>query len=174
MQVSLTSLFDAPAERVWNEVRKPATLEHVAHPLLQFEPTDPPSFPEQWNQGSYQVRQYLFGVIPLGTQTIRISILKRDATPGDQLYQIRDDGSGTFVSTWDHVVTIRETPDGKTVYTDDVTIDAGVFTIFVWLFAHVFYRYRRYRWGNWSRTILIIHKSLRDADHRIACVHRPG
>ena len=125
MQVSLTSLFDAPPERVWKEVQKPATLEYVAHPLLQFKPTEPPYFPEQWNEGSYRVRQYLFGVIPLGTQTISISILKGDTAPDNQLYQIRDDGSGTFVSTWDHIVTIRETPDGKTAYTDDVTIDSG-------------------------------------------------
>ncbi|MFC7046060.1 hypothetical protein ACFQH6_12130 [Halobacteriaceae archaeon GCM10025711] len=147
MELSVTTLLDAPTERVWDEVQKPALLEHVAYPLLTFTPVDGADLPDRFDDGDeIQVELKLFGVVPMGTQWIRVSIPETRQTPGAQLYRIRDDGSGQIVSTWDHLITIRETPDGKTVYTDEVEIDAGVLTLFVWLFSNVFYRYRQARW----------------------------
>lgn len=146
MELSVSTLLDAPPERVWEAVDRPALLEHVAAPLLEFEPIDPPSFPTSWQPGGYLTRLTLFGVVPLGTQTIDISKPRVEDTPGEQFYQLRDDGSGQVASTWDHLISVRETPDGKTVYTDDVEVGAGALTPAVWLFAALFYRYRQYRW----------------------------
>jgi hypothetical protein len=146
VDLAITTLLDAPTGRAWEAVRTPALLEHVAAPLVAFEPVDPPSFPERWVGRDYLVALTLFGVLPLGTQTIRITIPGADDRPGAQLYRIRDDGTGRIAATWDHLITLRETPDGKTAYTDEVTVDAGVLTPLVWLFAAVFYRYRQHRW----------------------------
>lgn len=139
-------LLDAEPERVWEELQRPELLEYVAAPLVVFDPIDPESFPERWGEEEYRVAMLLFGVIPLGRQTIRISKPRVDDTDGERFYQLRDDGTGRLVSVWDHLVSVRETPDGKTVYTDEVAVDAGALTPLVRLFAAVFYRHRQRRW----------------------------
>jgi carbon monoxide dehydrogenase subunit G len=147
MRLSLTTLLDAPTERAWRHLQKPTLLEFVAAPLLTFDPLDPSSFPETFEDGDeILVDLKLLGWIPLGTQTIRVAVGDVDDTPGARLYTMRDEGTGEVASTWDHTITLRETPDGKTAYTDEVDVDAGVLTPFVWLFAHAFYRYRQARW----------------------------
>lgn len=148
MKTTATTLLEAKPERVWEELQRPALLEYVAAPLVVFEPVDPASFPERWSEDEYLVRMLLLGVLPLGRQTIRTSKVRVDETEGDQFYQLRDDGSGQLVSVWDHLISVRETPDGKTVYTDEVEVKTGVLTPFIWLFATLFYRPRQRRWRN--------------------------
>ncbi|MFC7227667.1 hypothetical protein N0B31_09660 [Salinirubellus salinus] len=144
--LELTTILDAQPERVWAAVRTPALLEHVAAPLFTFDPVDPPAFPETWGEDEYLVAMRLFGVLPLGRQWVRTERLAARETPGEQFYQLRDDGSGTLASTWDHRITLRETADGVTAYTDEVRVEAGVLTPLVWLFANGFYRHRQRRW----------------------------
>jgi hypothetical protein len=113
MKTSVSTLLDAKPERVWEEVQRPELLEYVAAPLVVFEPVDPASFPKRWGDGEYRVAMLLFGVIPLGEQTIRTSKPRVDDTDGEQFYQLRDDGTGQLVPVWDHLISIRETPDRK-------------------------------------------------------------
>lgn len=146
MKLTVTTLLDAAPERVWDEVQRPDLLEYVAAPVIEFDPVDSESFPERWDEGDYRAAMRLFGVLPLGEQTIRISEERVDDTDGAQFYQLRDDGTGELISVWDHLISVRETPDGKTVYTDEIEVRAGVLTPLVWLFAAVFYRHRQRRW----------------------------
>lgn len=146
MKTTISTLLDAPPERVWEELQRPALLKYVTAPLVVFEPIGPESFPEQWEEDEYRVAMMLFGVVPLGEQSILISKPRVDDTEGEQFYQIRDDGTGNLVSTWNHLISVRETADGKTVYTDEIEVKAGILTLLVWLFAAVFYRYRQRRW----------------------------
>lgn len=146
IEFELTTILDAPAARVWAAVRTPALLEHVAAPLVTVEPVDPPTFPGTWDESDYLVALRLFGVLPLGRQWVRVREVEVRETPGEQFYRLRDDGSGTLASTWDHVITIRETPDGVTAYTDEIRVEAGVLTPLVWRFARAFYRHRQRRW----------------------------
>lgn len=88
----------------------------------------------------------LFGWLPLGTQWVAISTERVDTTPGRQQYILRDNGHGQLAKVWDHIITLRETEDGQTHYTDQVTVRAGLLTPFIWFFASIFYRYRQYRW----------------------------
>ena len=115
MKTTISTLLDAPPKRVWKELQRPALLEYVAAPLVEFEPVDPELFPERWEEDEYRVTVMLFGVVPLGEQMIRISKPRVDDTEGGQFYQLRDDGTGNLISTWDHLISIRETPDSKTV-----------------------------------------------------------
>lgn len=146
MKVTVTTLLDATPERVWDEVQRSDLLEYVAAPLIEFDPVNSESFPERWDEGDYRVAMRLFGVIPLGEQTIRISKERVDDTDGKQFYQLRDDGTGELISVWDHLISVRETPDRKTVYTDEIEVRAGVLTPLIWLFASIFYRHRQRRW----------------------------
>ena len=54
------------------------------------------------------------------------------------------------VKVWDHSISIS-TASGRTRYRDTVTIDAGLFTLPVWLFAQVFYRHRQRRWRSLAK-----------------------
>ena len=64
LQPTLTIVLDAPPERVWEEVNRPALLHFVARPLVAFEPIEPPAFPERWEEREYRVRVRQFGVVP--------------------------------------------------------------------------------------------------------------
>ncbi|GAB5550198.1 MAG: hypothetical protein SangKO_099580 [Sandaracinaceae bacterium] len=142
MTVCLSTLLDAPPQRVWDEVNRTALLGYVAAPLLTFEPVDPPAFPERWEERDYHVRLRPFGGGAVGRQTIRI---ERPSSPGD-VHVLRDNGSGTVARRWDHVMTVEPAAWGRTRYTDRVEIEAGPLTPAVWAVARGFYGHRQRRW----------------------------
>lgn len=142
MHLRLTTKLDVPAETAAALVGMPALLEHVAAPLLRFTPVDPPSFPSVWEERRYRVRVLLAGVLPLGRQWIDIS---REAAPEDS-YQMRDNGSGDLARRWDHRITIVADGENACTYVDDVAVEAGLLTPFVWSFGRVFYAHRQRRW----------------------------
>lgn len=152
MLVELTTTLDIPPHQAWQEVQTTRLLAYIAAPLVQFEPLAPPVWPPVWQEQQYLVAMNVFGVIPFGTHSINISIPRRTDVPGERMYQLRDNGSGDVISTWDHLITIKETADGTTHYTDRVEIRAGVLTPLVWLFASIFYRYRQHNWRRLVRT----------------------
>lgn len=142
VRVKLTTDLDVPAERAWAEVRTSRLLDHVAAPLQAFEPVEPPVLPDVWQEGRYLVRLRMFGVLPIGMQWIVISF--PDASP--ERYQLRDNGHGSLVSTWDHLITIEPLAADRCRYTDEVEVRAGLLTPFVWAFARLFYAHRQRRW----------------------------
>lgn len=121
-------------------------IHYVAHPLIRFLPITP--FPATWQEGTYEKKMYLFGLIPLGSQLIRIELLDR---PADGPFQLRDKGKGHMASTWDHWIFIEPINEGQCRYTDKVTIRAGLLTSFIWLFALGFCVWRQYRWKQLTR-----------------------
>jgi hypothetical protein len=128
---------------VWEEVRKPAALDHVAAPLQAFAPIDPATPPARWEAGRYLYRLMLFGRIPIGTQYIGIEF---PPDRGDGVRRMRDNGSGDRIRMWDHMIEVAPRADGRTDYRDTVEIHAGLGTLPAWLFAQVFYRHRQRRW----------------------------
>ena len=141
MRISLSTVLNVAASVAFDQVKRPALLHYVAHPLIRFVPNTP--FPITWQEGTYETEMYLFGLIPLGSQLIRIELPNR---PADGSFRVRDNGRGHLASTWDHWIFIEPTNEGQCRYTDKVTIRAGLLTPFVWLFALVFYAWRQYRW----------------------------
>lgn len=152
MVVEITTKLDIAPQRVWQEVQTAQLLTHITAPLITFEPVEPRVLPTTWQEQNYLVTMKLFGFIPFGKQYINISIPQRVHGPGQHLYQIRDNGYGDVIAKWDHLITIKETADGMTDYTDRVEIRAGVLTPLIWLFATIFYRYRQHRWRKLIRT----------------------
>jgi hypothetical protein len=122
-----------------DHVNSPRLLVHIAKPLVKFVAIEPPQFPARWTDGTYWVAMRLFGIIPLGRQAVVIS------HPPAEVFTLRDNGHSAMIQTWDHVITIAPSGSG-TLYRDQVTIQAGVLTPFVWLFALCFYHHRQRRW----------------------------
>lgn len=139
--VTLTTYLNAPADRIWDEVKKPRLLMFVAHPVLRFKPVDPVKLPDQWEDGDYVFDLKWHGVVPLGKQVISIS---RPAAEGD-LKLLRDNGHSALIKRWDHLISVKPEDDG-TRYTDRIEIEAGVITPIVTSFARRFYSHRQRRW----------------------------
>lgn len=146
MRVEISTLLSCSPERAWQEVHTSQLLHYVTYPLQAFIPIEPLELPVVWEEGKYLVGMRSFGFIPLGKQWINITMPTIDSTSGKQHYQLRDNGSGQIATKWDHMITLRETEEGSTYYTDAVEVKAGVLTLFVWLYAQLFYRYRQARW----------------------------
>ena len=138
------SLPCSPAQ-CFAEVQTPRLLIHVASPLVRFIPLEPKSFPETWEAKEYLVSMRLFGLVPMGRQVINISRRDRSPEMGHFYIEFRDNGHGSLISKWDHLISIEEAPQGCK-YTDRVEVKAGLLTPFVWLFAWFFYRHRQRRW----------------------------
>jgi hypothetical protein len=138
--VERASTIEAPADWVWDQACRSATLHFVSKGLVRFVPRDRP-FPAVWAPGEYRSLKLLFGFIPIGSQTIRIEFPPDDGP----VRRLRDNGDGTLIRTWDHLIEVS--PDGdETRYSDHVVIDAGVATPVVAAFASLFYKYRQRRW----------------------------
>ena len=142
MRVAMSTNLDTSAERAWTEVQTSRLLNHVAWPLLSFEPINPPTFPAMWQEGRYLVRMRAFGVISIGQQWIVIT----KPMLGPDRYQLRDDGHGNLFSRWDHVITVEPLGAGRCCYTDEVEVEAGLLTPIMRLFVYVFYAHRQRRW----------------------------
>ena len=137
MLVRLRTELPCSHEIAAAEVRKPRLLEHVASPLVDFEPIDPPVFPQYWSEGTYWVRLRILGFIPFGKQAVRVSF-----PPVDQGFAVLDNGYSALIKAWDHHITIRPSAAGCS-YEDQVRVSAGILTPIVWLFAVIFYRHRQ-------------------------------
>ena len=139
MKIKRSTVLHCPPGKVWQEVIQTKLLLYVTWPLIRFEPLQPKELPRQWRAEKYQVRMLLWGIIPFGSQWIVISM-----DPEQRV--LRDNGYGSIIHTWDHLITIRAVGTGKTKYTDEVTIRAGIWTPFITLFAYFFYGWRQRRW----------------------------
>jgi hypothetical protein len=142
MTVQLSTVLDAPSERIWAEVNRTVLHAYLTRPLLTFEPVDPPTLPDRWEEREYRVRMKLFGAVPLGWQIVKV---ERPATDGAKQH-IRDNGRGALIRRWDHLITIEPAGPQRTRYTDRVEVEAGLLTPLVWAFARVFYAHRQRRW----------------------------
>lgn len=141
MLAFISTTFDCTAEQLWDEIRRPASLRFVSAPLLHFEPLIPGELDSDWVVGkTYALRLSLFGFLPAGGHRITLVSINRDAN----LIESRE--SGTLSPVWNHTIRFHALGDGKLHYSDEIEIQAGLLTGFIWVFAHLFYRHRQRRW----------------------------
>jgi hypothetical protein len=149
MKVHVESVLPCPAEKVWDEVQRPALLLEVVRPLLRFVPADGQQFPQRWLEGTtLHCHCYLFGMIPLGRHTIFLERIDPQAR------EIQSRESDSRIRRWDHLIRVRPAGEGRTRYSDEVLIEAGWATFFVWLFAQWLYRHRQRRWRQVARRLM--------------------
>ncbi|KXK15805.1 MAG: hypothetical protein UZ14_CFX002000242 [Chloroflexi bacterium OLB14] len=145
MQVKISSIFPIKPELAWQEVQKTKLLHYVGSPLIKFIPARETPFTELWQTGEYIVDMKLFGLLPFGKQIIGIKPPPEHEQKQHQ-FSILDDGRGELIKTWRHLITVDKVNAEKTLYADEVEVQAGVLTFFVWLFANIFFWHRQRRW----------------------------
>lgn len=149
MRAYVETVLSCPAEKAWEELQRPALHREIIRPLFQFVPADGQQFPERWQEGAtMHFKGYLFGIILLGTHTIFLERIDPVAK------EIQSRESEPLVRRWDHLIRVRPTSDGQTLYSDEIIIEAGWLTAFVWLFAQWFYRHRQRRWRRVARRLV--------------------
>lgn len=145
MRVEHTILLSCTPEQCFAEVQTPRLMLHISRPFVRFSPVEPSVLPERWEQKEYLVSIYLFGFLPIGKQLLNISGRDRSNEFRRFYVELRDNGRGSMMSKWDHLITIQSSGQ-RCSYTDHVEIEAGLLTPLVWLFAWLYYRHRQRRW----------------------------
>jgi len=140
MRFHLSSHLPGPPDKVINQAQTPRLLEYVSHPIMSYKPVEPTRFPKVWEEGTYWVSMKLLGILPIGNQAIGVSY-----PPVEDAFVLRDNGHSAMIRAWDHTITISAVGSG-TLYRDEVSISAGLFTPVVWLFALLFFSHRQRRW----------------------------
>ena len=132
-----TSVFPASRDIVFEKLQQIQTLQYIAAPYASFEPVSPDNL-MVWKVGaSSSYRFKLWGFIPFGVHMINIERFDID------MIQSRE--GNNFVPVWNHKICLKDV-NGNTEYTDEVDIDAGWKTLFVWLWAKSFYSHRQRKW----------------------------
>jgi len=148
MRISLSTALSAPPEWVAAQLQSTAVFRHITAPLVRFRPTGGVRWPTHWSPGDLSLQMWLLGLLPMGPQTVRISI-EPPPQPGGWP-TLRDNGEGRWMRRWDHRITLQPLPDGRTLYTDDIEVVARdlpwLMTPLSTAFAQLFYRHRQRRW----------------------------
>ena len=140
MKVSISSNIQVSADEAWKLVKKSSTLLYVTRGLMGFRSLTS-NLPSEWQQGSTEkLKIMLFGVIPAWSHQIIFEDISES-----QMAMLTHE-SGGVVKAWNHNISVRPVGNNSCYYTDDVEIEAGIFTPIIWLYAHIFYRYRQLRW----------------------------
>jgi hypothetical protein len=144
--VRVTTRLPVQADTAWDTVKRPDTLRYITRGLLGFRIAG--DVPEQFTEGeTYGMRLLFFGVLPAWRH--RIEIVRVD----EAAHEIRTEERGGPVRRWRHRITVDAEGWGATRYLDEIEIEAGVLTPFVWLYAQLFYRYRQMRWRKLARQL---------------------
>lgn len=144
--VRLSTELDAPPDAVWDALLRIDTFRYITRGYAGFTGIDSERLPEEGQ--TFEVRMWLFHAIP-SVWTHHLTIETLDAKK--RLVQSREHGGP--IRTWDHRITVEETPGGRSLYTDEVAIDAGALTGAVVWFAKRFFRHRQARWRDLARTL---------------------
>lgn len=141
MIARISTFFDCTADELWARIIEPASLQFVASPILGFSPVVKGGLEGQWTVGkTYDLKISLFHVLPLGRHQIKLVMVNRAANT------IVSNESGKLAPVWNHTIRFYPVGPGQLSYTDEIEIRAGVLTLPVWMFAHLFYRHRQRRW----------------------------
>jgi hypothetical protein len=140
MRVERTLILPCKMEQAVAALMQPRLMAHVAAPVVAFAFVQPPALPARWEPGRYVVSLRLFGLLPMGYQTIGIELLSQ----ADDFIHVRDNGHSALISRWDHHILLEPADEGCR-YTDRVDVEAGLLTPFVWAFASLFFAHRQRR-----------------------------
>jgi len=132
--VRVSTDLSIPAELACRLAQKPAVFRHVVWPIFGVR-----HMPESLRPGEeLSARIYWLLVLPGWIHTLRLV----SVTPTE----IYSNERGGMVRKWNHRLTFDPTSESSCRYTDEVDIEAGVFTSLVAAFARVTYRWRQRRW----------------------------
>lgn len=138
MTVKKTSVFSAKQSNVFGLLQRFDTLAYIAKPYATFKNIDGQT-ELVWEVGkSFSFDFKMFGFISLGVHIINVKEFNID--------NIYTNEGNPFCPIWNHRIILKEIAERKTEYTDEVEIEAGWKTPFIYLWAKAFYSHRQKKW----------------------------
>ena len=138
MNVRKSSIFPADINKVFLLLQQFDTLQFIAAPFATFESLSEKS-EITWKAGAvFSFAFKLFGSVSLGEHQISVVRFDKDG--------IYTNEGNSFCPIWNHRINLVEIDESHTQYTDEVEIDAGWKTPFVYLWAKAFYSHRQKKW----------------------------
>ena len=138
MTVKKTSVFPENQRNIFELLQRFDTLAYIAKPYAIFKSVDKQT-KLVWEVGkSFSFDFKMFGFITLGVHVIN----GRELSPSN----IYTNECNPFCPVWNHRIILNETAEGKTEYTNEVKIEAGWKTLFVYLWAKAFCSHRQKKW----------------------------
>jgi len=139
MIAAIHTYFDIAAQDAWDFLIKRDTFLYITHGVLGFVGSG--KWPETFSEGQeIHTRLIFFHILPAWKHVLKVVRLDGQAR---ELYS---NEAGGPIRVWNHLIKIDPVSDTRCRYTDQIEIRAGWMTLGVWLYAHVFYRYRQWRW----------------------------
>lgn len=139
MIATIQTYFETSADAAWKALKKRDTFLFITRGFLGF--TGAKNWPEKFYEGLViDTRFIFFHIFPAWKH--KLHVVKID----DVNKELYSNEHGGPIKIWNHLIKIVPETDRRCKYTDQVEIQAGLLTLFVWIYAHVFYRYRHYRW----------------------------
>ncbi len=140
MFVRVSTQLNCTENALWEKICKLESLRFIASPILTFVPISPDALNSEWRVGrDYRFKLYLLKYIPVGLHTIELVTMDKNQN------LIVSHESGQLAPVWNHTISFREIKPGLVSYRDEIEIRARWLTPVVYVFAHVFYRYRQRR-----------------------------
>jgi hypothetical protein len=139
-RIRVQSILECSFESAWEYALTSGLMHQVSWPLLQMNRHDG-EMPKEWFEGDrIRVNLTTLGFIPLGEHEIFIETVDMDTGV------IHSMEHGHLIPSLDHRISLQ--PYGKhlTLYTDEVSVYAGIFTAILAWGVRFFYRYRQTRW----------------------------
>jgi ligand-binding SRPBCC domain-containing protein len=133
-----SSLFAAPADRVWALFKDPETFRFIVAGMIGL---DNVVLPADIREGTV-IRMHVRPLHLPGGYAHEIRVVHLD----DVNRSAMTEEHGGVIHRWRHRITVETLDAAHCQYTDNVDIDAGLFTPAIWAFARAFYRYRHGRW----------------------------
>lgn len=144
MNIFLRLTLDCTPDAAWRAIAKPDVFREVSSPLMRITSKKPSVFPDVWTgDAPHTVNLYMFGIIPMGTQSIDVHFTER---PGGVRMMIDSgkplSGPMTIIKNWDHRMAVSAAPGNKTLFRDRLVVRAGLLTPIVWLGLSIFWQFR--------------------------------
>jgi hypothetical protein len=143
MRVLLKLQLDCAPDAAWRAIRNPEVFRAVSAPFTSFDSLEPGGFPDSWPEGEHLLRARAFGLAVIGEQTIDLEF--RESRHG--VRSVRDTGRGlsgplAMVDRWEHTMAVSALPGARTLYRDQLIVEAGALTPVLWVGFWAFWQWR--------------------------------
>ena len=144
MRILLKLELDCTPDAAWNAIRSPNVFREVSFPFTTFSSLEEQGFPAQWPEGRHLLGVRGLGVVEIGRQCVDISYDERR-----DVRIMRDGGIGvsgllSLVTRWRHSMAVSATPDGRTLYRDELVFSTGPATVLAWPVFWLFWQWRAF------------------------------
>ena len=140
MRATIQTRLNTDANSAWQLVKRSDTFVRIVRGMLGVSGVR--DFPDQWQSGQQiNTRLWFFHFLPRWVQHLTF------VSVDDDRRELETNEHGGLVPAWKHRIHVEEngSESESCLYTDEIDVRASILTPLVWLYCHVFFRYRQSR-----------------------------